>query len=148
MVRCFQGDHLMIECTYNSTNRPGYTHGGFSAQNEMCLAFLHYYPASTLAHCTSRLSFKHILLALGINVWPLTPTTRNFGLRIRDPWQYQNLTFFDYLKIAASKDDTVTNLKLQEASLHPSHKADCFDYGRRKIYAVSFDIFVNRPEAS
>ncbi len=90
-----------------------------------------------LAHCTSRLSFKHILLALGINVWPLTPTTRNFGLRIRDPWQYQNLTFFDYLRVAASKDDTATNLKLQEASLHHSHKADCFDYGRRKIFAVS-----------
>jgi hypothetical protein len=91
---------------------------------------------SGLAHCTSRLSFKHILLALGINVWPLTPTTRNFGLRIRDPWQYQNLTFFDYLRVAASKDDTATNLKLQEASLHHSHKADCFDYGRRKIFAV------------
>ena len=78
---------------------------------------------------------------LGINVWPLTPTTRNFGLRIRDPWQYQNLTFFDYLRVAASKDDTVTNLKLQEASLHHSHKADCFDYGRRKIYAVSYIVF-------
>jgi hypothetical protein len=127
----------MIECTYNSSMRSGYTHGGYSATSEMCLAFLHYYPASGLAHCTSRLSFKHILLALGINVWPLTPTTRTFGLRIRDPWQYQNLTFFDYLKIAASKDDTVTNLKLQEASLHHSHKADCFDYGRRKIFAVS-----------
>ena len=62
---------------------------------------------------------------------------RHLGLRIRDPWQFQNLTFSDYLKVAASKD-TAVNLKLQEASLHHSHKADCYDYGRRRIYAVCF----------
>ena len=96
---------------------------------------VHYYPAANLAHCASRLSFQHVLLALGINVWPLTPNNRHLGLRIRDPWQFQNLTFSDYLKVAASKD-TAVNLKLQEASLHHSHKADCYDYGRRRIYAV------------
>ena len=47
----------------------------------------------------------------------------------------------DYLKVAASKD-TAVNLKLQEASLHHSHKADCFDYGRRRIYAVSYSKFL------
>ena len=116
--------------------RPGFTRGGFTAQNEMCLLFLHYYPATRLAHCASRLSFKHVLLALGVNVWPLTRTTRHLGLRIKDPWQYQNLTFSDYLRVAATKD-TAVSLKLQEASLHHSHKAECYDYGRRKIYAVS-----------
>ena len=126
----------MVECTYNTSSVEAFTRGGFSAQDEMCLVFMHYYPASNLAHCASRLSFQHVLLALGINVWPLTPTTRHLGLRIRDPWQYQNLTFSDYLKVAASKD-TAVNLKLQEASLHHSHKADCYDYGRRRIYAVS-----------
>jgi hypothetical protein len=126
----------MTECTYNSSSRDTFTRGGFAAKDEMCLVFLHYYPASNLAHCASRLSFQHVLLALGINVWPLTPSTRHLGLRIRDPWQYQNLTFSDYLKISAVKDTAVT-LKLQEASLHHSHKADCYDYGRRRIYAVS-----------
>ena len=118
--------------------RPGFTRGGFTAQNEMCLLFLHYYPATRLAHCASRLSFKHVLLALGVNVWPLTRTTRHLGLRIKDPWQYQNLTFSDYLRVAATKD-TAVSLKLQEASLHHSHKAECYDYGRRKIYAVSWE---------
>ena len=101
----------------------------------MCLLFLHYYPATRLAHCASRLSFKHVLLALGVNVWPLTRRSRHLGLRIKDPWQYQNLTFSDYLRVAASKDSTVS-LKLQEASLHHSHKAECYDYGRRTIFAV------------
>ena len=136
LIVVFQNDHIITECTYNSTMRPGFTRGGFTAQNEMCLMFLHYYPATRLAHCASRLSFKHVLLALGVNVWPLTRTTRHLGLRIKDPWQYQNLTFSDYLRVAATKD-TAVSLKLQEASLHHSHKAECYDYGRRKIYAVS-----------
>lgn len=133
---CFQNDHLMVECTYNTSAKTSFTRGGFSAQDEMCLVFVHYYPAAPLAHCASRLSFQHVLLALGINVWPLTPASRALGLRVRDPWQFQNLTFSDYLKVAASVD-TAVNLKLQEASLHHSHKADCYDYGRRRIYAVS-----------
>jgi len=127
-------DHLMVECTYNTSSANSFIRGGFASKDEMCLVFLHYYPAANLAHCASRLSFQHVLLALGINVWPLTPNNRHLGLRIRDPWQFQNLTFSDYLKVAASKD-TAVNLKLQEASLHHSHKADCYDYGRRRIYA-------------
>ena len=134
---------MMVECTYNTSSANSFIRGGFAAKDEMCLVFLHYYPAANLAHCASRLSFQHVLLALGINVWPLTPNNRHLGLRIRDPWQFQNLTFSDYLKVAASKD-TAVNLKLQEASLHHSHKADCYDYGRRRIYAVRFSILIHR----
>ena len=147
----------MVECTYNTSSATSFIRGGYSSQEEMCMVFMHYYPASNLAHCASRLSFQHVLLALGINVWPLTPSTRHLGLRIRDPWQYQNLTFSDYLKVAASTD-TAVNLKLQEASLHHSHKADCFDYGRRRIYAVFYfdfklpdcfdDFLISRMELS
>ncbi len=52
-----------------------------------------------MAHCSSRLTLKHVLLAMGVSVWPLTPSSRHLGLRIREPWQYQNLTFSDYLRI-------------------------------------------------
>ncbi len=99
----------MTECTYNSSSRHRFTRGGFSANDEMCLIFLHYYPAKpgTLAHCASRLSFQHVLLALGINVWPLTPGTRHLGLRVRDPWQYQNLTFEDYLQVSTNNSKMI-----------------------------------------
>ena len=49
-------DHLLTECTYNSTGRRTVTRGGFSSRDEMCTAFLHYYPAARLAHCASRLA--------------------------------------------------------------------------------------------
>ena len=125
----------MVECTYNTTGQMTYTRGGFSNQHEMCLMFLHYYPANRLAHCASRLTLKHVLLALGVNVWPITPGSKHLGLRIRDPWQYQNLTFSDYLRVNGGKNRAV-NIRLQEASLHHSHMAECYDYGMRRVYAV------------
>ncbi len=97
--RLLPRDHLMFECVYNTTGRDRITRGGFSSGNEMCVMFLHYYPAARMAHCSSRLTIKHVLLAMGVTVWPLTPSSRHLGLRIRDPWQFQNLTFSDYLKV-------------------------------------------------
>ena len=84
-----QNDHLMVECTYNTSSKEAFTRGGFSARDEMCLVFMHYYPASNLAHCASRLSFQHVLLALGINVWPLTPPTQHLTFTFT-----QNLSSF------------------------------------------------------
>ena len=92
--------------------------------------------ALKLVLIVNRLSFKHVLLALGVNVWPLTSRNRALGLRIRDPWQYQNLTFNDYIRVAGTDQDKTVILKLQDASLYQSHKAECYDYGRRRIYAV------------
>ncbi len=45
-LRLLPRDHLMFECTYNSTGREGITRGGFSSDSEMCTMFLHYYPAA------------------------------------------------------------------------------------------------------
>ncbi len=59
-LRLLPQDHLMMECVYNSTDRRWLTRGGYSAKQEMCLMFLHYYPASRLAQCTSRLTLKHV----------------------------------------------------------------------------------------
>eukprot|EP00095_Tigriopus_kingsejongensis_P000886 snap_masked-scaffold409_size180341-processed-gene-0.2 protein:Tk00886 transcript:snap_masked-scaffold409_size180341-processed-gene-0.2-mRNA-1 annotation:"hypothetical protein DAPPUDRAFT_62540" len=136
-------DHLITECTYNSTDLDEFTRGGFSAKNEMCLIFLHYYPATRLAHCASRLTLKHVLLALGVSVWPITPSTRHLGLRIKDPWQYQNLTFTDYLRVNGGKN-RAANIRLQEASLHHSHMAECFDYGERRVYADGLEFSTPR----
>lgn len=136
-------DHLMTECTYNSSEIDTYTRGGFSSRNEMCMMFLHYYPATRLAHCASRLTLKHVLLALGVSVWPITPLTRHLGLRVREPWQYQNLTFTDYLRVNGGKS-RAANIRLQEASLHHSHMAECFDYGERRVYADGLEFSTPR----
>jgi len=45
-LRLLPRDHLMMECVYNSTGKEDITRGGYSADQEMCLMFLHYYPAA------------------------------------------------------------------------------------------------------
>ncbi|XP_051954256.1 DBH-like monooxygenase protein 2 homolog [Xyrauchen texanus] len=47
------GDKLLVECTYNTESRTTPTWGGLSTLNEMCLAFLYYYPAMSLSVCES-----------------------------------------------------------------------------------------------
>ncbi|XP_026146155.1 DBH-like monooxygenase protein 2 homolog [Carassius auratus] len=47
------GDKLLVECTYNTENRNKLTWGGVSTTDEMCLAFLFYYPVMKLSICTS-----------------------------------------------------------------------------------------------
>ncbi|XP_067274110.1 DBH-like monooxygenase protein 2 homolog [Pseudorasbora parva] len=66
------GDKLLVECTYNTENRNTLTWGGLSTSEEMCLAFLFYYPAMNLSSCVSFPHLNSLELAMGttdINTW-------------------------------------------------------------------------------
>ena len=130
------GDHVIMECGYDTTSRLTYTRGGLSVQDEMCMMFLHYYPATSLAHCVSKLPLKNILLAMGVTLWPVTSSTKQLGLRIRSPVRYQNLTLSDYLAVVLPGDMDAAK-RLQEANLHHSQQAECYDFGKEQIIAVS-----------
>ncbi|XP_044233435.1 DBH-like monooxygenase protein 2 homolog [Thunnus albacares] len=47
------GDDIVVECTYNTTGRAGYTKMGLATTDEMCLAFLLFYPAISVTGCAS-----------------------------------------------------------------------------------------------
>ncbi|XP_028295757.1 DBH-like monooxygenase protein 2 homolog [Gouania willdenowi] len=46
-------DSIIIECTYSTTNRSKVTNLGLGTTDEMCLAFLLYYPALPITTCLS-----------------------------------------------------------------------------------------------
>uniref|UniRef100_UPI00358E70E6 DBH-like monooxygenase protein 1 n=1 Tax=Myxine glutinosa TaxID=7769 RepID=UPI00358E70E6 len=48
-----KGETLLIDCIYNTETRSNVTTGGFHTEEEMCIAYLHYYPRITLARCRS-----------------------------------------------------------------------------------------------
>ncbi|KAM9353609.1 DBH-like monooxygenase protein 2 homolog [Symphorus nematophorus] len=48
-----QGDEIAVECTYSTTNRTGVTKIGLATTDEMCLAFLFYYPEIQITSCIS-----------------------------------------------------------------------------------------------
>ncbi|XP_073788581.1 DBH-like monooxygenase protein 2 homolog isoform X1 [Danio rerio] len=59
------GDKLLVECTYNTENRNTLTQGGLSTSDEMCLAFLFYYPAMNLSGCESLPHFSSLVSEMG-----------------------------------------------------------------------------------
>lgn len=52
-----QGDALVTTCYYTSTSKgDNVTLGGFSIKDEMCVNYIHYYPATNLELCKSAVS--------------------------------------------------------------------------------------------
>ncbi|XP_078608050.1 DBH-like monooxygenase protein 1 homolog isoform X2 [Branchiostoma floridae x Branchiostoma japonicum] len=47
------GDSILMECTYDTTDRSDVTYGGLATANEMCIAWLLYYPKMALTRCES-----------------------------------------------------------------------------------------------
>jgi hypothetical protein len=61
------GDHITVECTYNTFKREQFTLGGDSADEEICTATLMYYPKQEqLVSCYSQSNIANLLKALGI----------------------------------------------------------------------------------
>ncbi|XP_047493426.1 LOW QUALITY PROTEIN: DBH-like monooxygenase protein 1 [Penaeus chinensis] len=52
-VRLLPGDHLTVECDYDSRGRNKSTFTGWAAEDEMCQAFINYYPRVDMALCRS-----------------------------------------------------------------------------------------------
>lgn len=52
----FQGDALITTCDYNSEDRDNITLGGYAISDEMCVNYVHYFPASDLEVCKSAIS--------------------------------------------------------------------------------------------
>lgn len=61
------GDHVTVECTYNTFKRERFTLGGESSNEEVCMANIYYYPRQEqLVACSSQSKISEVLKALGI----------------------------------------------------------------------------------
>ncbi|XP_039286537.1 MOXD1 homolog 1-like [Nilaparvata lugens] len=65
-IRVLPGDELITECVYETTNRTQPTHGGYSTKQEMCLAFIVYYPRTPLASCLSMSPVEFFFKTFGV----------------------------------------------------------------------------------
>ena len=50
------GDAILNTCVYNTESRTNMTLGGFSIRDEMCVNYMHYYPACELEVCKSSIA--------------------------------------------------------------------------------------------
>ena len=54
------GDAILNTCVYDTMDRTNMTLGGFSIRDEMCVNYIHYYPASALEVCKSSIA-DHVI---------------------------------------------------------------------------------------
>ncbi|KAJ8300645.1 hypothetical protein KUTeg_022164 [Tegillarca granosa] len=54
------GDSLIVDCIYNSSGKSVVTYGGLSTRDEMCIAFLMYYPRIPLEMCASEPKYDNV----------------------------------------------------------------------------------------
>ncbi|KAI7800157.1 DBH-like monooxygenase protein 2 homolog [Triplophysa rosa] len=76
------GDKLLVECTYNTATRTKLTWGGLSTTDEMCLAFLFYYPAMNLTGCMSFPNLTALRTEMGkpdLNNWLFMMSTKTWN---------------------------------------------------------------------
>nr|XP_046230083.1 DBH-like monooxygenase protein 2 homolog isoform X2 [Scatophagus argus] len=69
-----QGDEIAVECTYSTTSRSGVTKMGLATTDEMCLAFLFYYPAIKITTCISHPNTTFPLLNTSYQMTEENPT--------------------------------------------------------------------------
>ncbi|CAG0900730.1 unnamed protein product [Darwinula stevensoni] len=79
-----------IECDFDSSDRDSVTIGGFKTTDEMCLAFLQYYPAQNIASCLSVPDYDAIKNLFGITDLWFNPETYEYMVS-------ENQTIIDYL---------------------------------------------------
>ncbi|XP_063244204.1 MOXD1 homolog 1-like [Bacillus rossius redtenbacheri] len=72
-VQLLPGDELVTECSYHTVDRTRPTFvrtsappGGYSTKQEMCLAFILYYPRTSLASCYSMTPVKYFFETFGV----------------------------------------------------------------------------------
>ncbi|KAH0628524.1 hypothetical protein JD844_009834 [Phrynosoma platyrhinos] len=60
-----QGDEFLVECRYQTLDRTEITFGGLSTLNEMCLAFIFYYPRNNISSCMGYPNIQQVANELG-----------------------------------------------------------------------------------
>ncbi|XP_060519167.1 MOXD1 homolog 2-like, partial [Cylas formicarius] len=119
-VRILPGDHLITECTYNSSGRSAITLGGLTSREETCLVLGLYYPRQkSLAACHSLPSLPTVLHSLGIQ--ELSPGSN--PVRIAAPPELAGMTLESRL-VSYDWDNQFNSF--QEATMRGSFKPICW----------------------
>jgi hypothetical protein len=97
-VKVLPGDQLTLECTYDTTwKRGGATLGGRSTRDEICQAFLMYYPrVTTINQCGSDFSQSAMLEFMGIQ--KVSTEKGVIDPTILEPPQLKGLKYSNYIE--------------------------------------------------
>ncbi|XP_067141859.1 DBH-like monooxygenase protein 1 homolog [Centruroides vittatus] len=118
-------DHLIVECVYDSSERSTPTYGGVSTKEEMCVAFLGYYPRLNMSGALSCPSPSNVLKAIGINE---VSSDERF---VVSPLTGKNESYFSFLD--SYPWDKRSIKAVQRSMKFSPHITICFDRGGKAI---------------
>ncbi|XP_067141872.1 DBH-like monooxygenase protein 1 [Centruroides vittatus] len=136
-------DHLVAECTYNSIGRNITTFGGLGTKDEMCLAFILYYPKIARSFAISAPSCNLVVGLAGVEKnWPESEI-------LESPLTKENQTFLHYL---ATYPWRVNYIDIMEETIRYSpHLSTCIFGNSTRIIMnshVTYPVnFTSYPEA-
>lgn len=123
----FQGDDIIVECTYDTSHRSKPAYGGYATSEEMCLALLEYYPKreETEEGCGSIIDPTEMLKLLGAkdndifmgDQHGIVPTYIRNG-------KGENVTLTKWYESEVVWNDTVAR-RLQEFIKNSHHTGKC-----------------------
>lgn len=108
------GDHLIVECTYDSTGRNMTTFGGLGTGQEMCLAFILYYPRIARARALSSANCDLVKSLAGMEIKNTNAEDEN-----------SNFTFYQYFHNNNPWDSNYAAIA-ESAMRFGYHKNECF----------------------
>nr|XP_042896022.1 DBH-like monooxygenase protein 1 isoform X2 [Parasteatoda tepidariorum] len=120
------GDHLTVECTYDSTGRNMTTFGGLGTGQEMCLAFVLYYPRIARARALSSATCDLVKSLAGMEISSAQADDEN-----------SNFTFYQHFHTNNPWDTQYAGIA-EAAMRYGYHSSHCFLGDGRRIPMPGF----------
>lgn len=98
------GDNILVECTYDTVNRTKPTWGGLATTDEMCLAFLLYYPAIDVSNCWSHPNMYYLAGTQGKTLVEFTEELMNKN------WTQDDITNHEVLMKTIPQYEVVSDI--------------------------------------
>ncbi|KAH3799813.1 DBH-like monooxygenase protein 1 isoform X1 [Dreissena polymorpha] len=112
-------DHLMLECTYDSSTRGFPTLGGWHPDNELCRAYVLYYPRKMLEGCMSWSNYDQLRNQIGQPV----NGSDVFNTLLATDWSNNNVM---RVNLKHALQNSIENAQCWSSRQDPSYAVDWF----------------------
>ncbi|CAH1785358.1 unnamed protein product [Owenia fusiformis] len=125
-VTVLPGDELRVECRYDTTSKDTVTWGGLGTLEEMCIAYIMYYPRINMTTCQTVSRTSELLSIAGV-----TETTeseddyRYFDVRVVEPEKWTGRHFKDILRTEVDWTNATVRERFQDITYNAGRLALC-----------------------
>ncbi|XP_052787977.1 DBH-like monooxygenase protein 1 [Mya arenaria] len=110
-------DHMLLECTYDTNERSGPTFGGWNIRDELCRAYVLYYPRKSIEGCMSWSNYDQLRSTNGTRI----PGNQVFQTLINTDWTGNNVM---RRNLRSSLDESIENAQCWSSKQQPSYAID------------------------